>query len=170
MDCASKDTGQKVSHQHFQRIDHQLNCKNPSRGLRGSRRQSTARPFERDRPQSTPTLVVKPQLLRGPARTAVNKSLLERGGDLEFLDVLLFIPPSVGGLDLNSSNRGCARLGGEVDPPLGVAVEEYGVSSLIPAIWWTLLPAWPYRRGRRDFKHFHCHQQIIMVDFFFYQV
>jgi len=30
-------------------------------------------------------------------------------------------------LDLNSSNRGCARLGGEVDPPLGVVVEEVAV-------------------------------------------
>ena len=36
-------------------------------------------------------------------------------------------PPSVGGLDLNSSNRGCARLGGEVDPPLGVVTEEVAV-------------------------------------------
>ena len=33
----------------------------------------------------------------------------------------------MGGLDLNSSNRGCARLGGEVDPPLGVVVEEVSV-------------------------------------------
>ena len=36
-------------------------------------------------------------------------------------------PPRWGGLDLNSSNRGCARLGGEVDPPLGVVVEEVAV-------------------------------------------
>ena len=36
-------------------------------------------------------------------------------------------PPQWGGLDLNSSNRGCARLGGEVDPPLGVVVEEVAV-------------------------------------------
>ena len=28
-------------------------------------------------------------------------------------------PPSVGGLDLDSRNSGCARLGGEVAPPLG---------------------------------------------------
>ena len=31
------------------------------------------------------------------------------------------------GLDLNSRNKGCARLGGEVDPPLGVVVEEVAV-------------------------------------------
>ena len=30
-------------------------------------------------------------------------------------------------MDLNSSNRGCTRLGGEVDPPLGVVVEEVAV-------------------------------------------
>jgi len=30
------------------------------------------------------------------------------------------LSPSVGGLDLNGSNTGCARLGGEVAPPLGV--------------------------------------------------
>jgi len=34
-----------------------------------------------------------------------------------------FSPPSVGGSDLNSSNRGCARLGGEVATPLGVVKE-----------------------------------------------
>jgi len=33
-------------------------------------------------------------------------------------------PPSVGGLDLDSRSSGCARLGGEVGPPLGVVVEE----------------------------------------------
>ena len=36
-------------------------------------------------------------------------------------------PPSVGGLDLNSSNRGCARLGSGVAPPLGVVKEEVAV-------------------------------------------
>ena len=36
-------------------------------------------------------------------------------------------PPSVGGLDLDSRNSGCARLGGEVGPPLGVVVEEVAV-------------------------------------------
>ena len=36
-------------------------------------------------------------------------------------------PPSVGGLDLNSSNRGCARLGSEVAPILGVVIEEVAV-------------------------------------------
>ena len=30
-------------------------------------------------------------------------------------------------MDLNSSNRGCARLGGEVAPPLGVVIEEVAV-------------------------------------------
>ena len=30
----------------------------------------------------------------------------------------------MGGLDLSSSNRGCARLGGEVAPPLWVVIEE----------------------------------------------
>ena len=35
--------------------------------------------------------------------------------------------PQWGGLDLNSSNRGFARLGGEGDPPLGVVVEEVAV-------------------------------------------
>ena len=33
-------------------------------------------------------------------------------------------PPSVGGLDLNSSNSGCARLGNGVAPHLGVVKEE----------------------------------------------
>ena len=33
-------------------------------------------------------------------------------------------PPQWGGLDLNSSNRGCARLGSEVAPPLGVVIDE----------------------------------------------
>jgi len=37
-------------------------------------------------------------------------------------------PPSVGGLDLDSRSSGCARLGGEVGPPLGVVVEEVAVS------------------------------------------
>ena len=36
-------------------------------------------------------------------------------------------PPSEGGLDLDSRNSGCARLGGEVAPPLGVIVEEVAV-------------------------------------------
>ena len=38
-----------------------------------------------------------------------------------------YSPPLSGGLDLNSRNSGCARLGGEVDPPLGVVVEEVAV-------------------------------------------
>ena len=33
-------------------------------------------------------------------------------------------PPQWGGLDLDSRKSGCARLGGEVAPPLGVVVEE----------------------------------------------
>ena len=33
-------------------------------------------------------------------------------------------PPQWGGLDLHSRSSGCARLGGEVGPPLGVVVEE----------------------------------------------
>ena len=33
----------------------------------------------------------------------------------------------MGGLDLDSRNSGCARLGGEVGPPLGVVVEEVAV-------------------------------------------
>jgi len=36
-------------------------------------------------------------------------------------------PPSVGGLDLNSSSSGCARLGSRVVPPLGVVKEEMAV-------------------------------------------
>ena len=36
-------------------------------------------------------------------------------------------PPQWGGLDLDSRNSGCARLGGEVGPPLGVVVEEVAV-------------------------------------------
>ena len=36
-------------------------------------------------------------------------------------------PPSVGGLDLNSSNSGCAHLGSGVAPPLGVVKEEVAV-------------------------------------------
>ena len=39
----------------------------------------------------------------------------------------LFPPPSVGGLDLSSSNSGCARLGGGVTPPLGVVEKEVAV-------------------------------------------
>ena len=33
----------------------------------------------------------------------------------------------MGGLDLSSSNRGCARLGNEEAPPLGVVIEEVAV-------------------------------------------
>ena len=36
-------------------------------------------------------------------------------------------PPSVGGLDLNSSNSGCARLSSGVAPPLGVVKEEVAI-------------------------------------------
>ena len=36
-------------------------------------------------------------------------------------------PPQWGGLDLDSRNSGCARLGGEVGLPLGVVVEEVAV-------------------------------------------
>ena len=36
-------------------------------------------------------------------------------------------PPSVGGLDLNSSGSGCARLSSGVAPPLGVVEEEVAV-------------------------------------------
>ena len=36
-------------------------------------------------------------------------------------------PPAVGGLDLNSSNSGCAHLGSGVAPPLGVVKEEVAV-------------------------------------------
>jgi len=36
-------------------------------------------------------------------------------------------PPQWGGLDLNSSNRGCARLGSEVAPSLRVVKEEVAV-------------------------------------------
>ena len=36
-------------------------------------------------------------------------------------------PPLSGGLDLNSSNSGCARLGSGVAPPLGVVKEEVAV-------------------------------------------
>jgi hypothetical protein len=36
-------------------------------------------------------------------------------------------PPLSGGLDLDSRNSGCARLGGEVGPPLEVVVEEVAV-------------------------------------------
>ena len=36
---------------------------------------------------------------------------------------LFFTPPLSGGLDLDSRSSGCARLGGEVGPPLGVVVE-----------------------------------------------
>jgi len=47
-------------------------------------------------------------------------------GDIDTL-VLFPPPPSVGGLDLDSRSSGCARLGGEVGPPLGVVVEEVAV-------------------------------------------
>ena len=30
-----------------------------------------------------------------------------------------------------------------------------GFSPLIPAVWWALWPAWPYRWGRREFQHLH---------------
>ena len=40
---------------------------------------------------------------------------------------LSHFPPSVGGLDLNSSSSGCARLGSGVAPPLGVVKEEVAV-------------------------------------------
>ena len=36
-------------------------------------------------------------------------------------------PPQWWGLDLDSRNSGCARLGGEVGPPLGVVVEKVAV-------------------------------------------
>ena len=36
-------------------------------------------------------------------------------------------PPSVGGLDLKSRSRGCARLGSGVAPPLGVVEKEVAV-------------------------------------------
>ena len=36
-------------------------------------------------------------------------------------------PPSVGGLDLNSSSSGCACLGSGVAPPLGVVESEVAV-------------------------------------------
>ena len=45
-------------------------------------------------------------------------------------------PPQWGGLDLDSRSSGCARLGGEVGPPLGVVVEEVAVlvvSFLMPS-------------------------------------
>ena len=38
-----------------------------------------------------------------------------------------FLFPPVGGLDLNSSNNGCARLGSGVAPPLGVVKKEVAV-------------------------------------------
>ena len=41
--------------------------------------------------------------------------------------LLLSPPPRWGGLDLNSSNRGCARLGGAVAPLLGVVRSLFGL-------------------------------------------
>ena len=38
-----------------------------------------------------------------------------------------FSPPSLGGLDLNSYNSGCACLGSGVAPPLGVVEKEVAV-------------------------------------------
>ena len=38
-----------------------------------------------------------------------------------------FTLPRWGGVDLNSSNRGCARLGSEVAPPLGMVIEKVAV-------------------------------------------
>ena len=52
-------------------------------------------------------------------------------------------PPLSGGLDLNSSNSGCARLGSGVAPPLGVVKEEVAV--LIVLVRWHHPP----RRWRR---------------------
>jgi len=34
-----------------------------------------------------------------------------------------------------------------------------GFSPLVLAVRWALWPAWPYRRGRREFKHLHYHPQ-----------
>ena len=36
----------------------------------------------------------------------------------------------MGGLDLNSSNSGCARLGGGVASPLGVVKEDFRISGI----------------------------------------
>ena len=44
-------------------------------------------------------------------------------------DKAVFLPPSVGGLDLSSSNRGCARRGSEV------ALPSRGVFFLAPPHW-----------------------------------
>ena len=69
-------------------------------------------------------------------------------GDCEFKRVNFFTPPLSGGLDLDGRNSGCARLGGEVGPPLGVVVEEvavlvvlvrrhrHAVRFLLGALWW----------------------------------
>ena len=40
-------------------------------------------------------------------------------------------PPPEGGVDLSSINRGCARLGSEVAPPLGVLIEEVAVLAVL---------------------------------------
>ena len=57
-------------------------------------------------------------------------------------------------MDLNSSNRGCARLGGEVDPPLGVVVEEVAV--LVVLVRWhrRAVRAAVRRAVDDDFDHF----------------
>ena len=60
----------------------------------------------------------------GPVVKLMLTHRLPDDGGAEELSKMIHVsppPPSVGGLDLNSSNRGCVRLGGEVDPPLGVA-------------------------------------------------
>ena len=46
---------------------------------------------------------------------------------LVLLTLLFFTPLPSSLVDLNSSNSGCARLGSEVGPPLGVVVEEVAV-------------------------------------------
>jgi len=49
------------------------------------------------------------------------------------LGIIGYPPPLSGGLDLNSSNRGCARLGSKVaPPPLRLVKEEVAVLIVLP--------------------------------------
>ena len=58
-------------------------------------------------------------------------------------------PPQWGGLDLNSSNRGCARLGSGVVPPLGVVEKEVAVLIVLVRRYRCCAGSWMMRSRTR---------------------